>query len=105
MIFRLETGYFVWNFFAWAGIFFFSALFFCLFIYLRKTKVGGYFIKEEQAVLRDVNGSARNFENKVSDFKEKSFDPWLEKPFCHALTIVVLFVLFMIAIFSGVGVE
>jgi len=105
MIFHLETGYFIWNFLGWAGIFLFSALLFCFFIYINVNKNCIIRVKGDEGTFIEFNGSGSGFENKVFLFRTKCLAPWFEKHFCHILTVAVLFLLFLTALFSSFGVE
>lgn len=105
MIYSLETGYFIWNFPAWIGLYVFSSLIFCLLIYVIKSKVEVSFVGEDKAAGKDGSEQNENFEDVFGSFRKKCFDPWFEQPIFHLLAVAALFVLFLIALFSSMGVE
>jgi hypothetical protein len=41
----------------------------------------------------------------VSSFRSRIMQPWFDFPFSHILSIVLLFLLFAVALFSKSGVE
>lgn len=105
MISTLETGYFIWNISAWFKMFLFSSGIFCLTIYIIKKITGGDLVsnKMTRGCREDIEESF--FEEKVSLFKSKIMQPWFDYPFSHIISIIVLFLLFAVALFSSSGVE
>ncbi len=101
----LETGHFIWNFSAWIRIFSFSAAIFCLITYLIKSKRGGSILRGEdfKGCHREVRASV--FEQVILTVKNKIISPWVEMPFSHILSMAVLFLLFMAALFSKAGMD
>ena len=105
MISTLETGYFRWNLSAWIRIFLFSAGIFCLIIFIIEKRTGGNLVstKTTRGCNEDLEESF--FEQKVGMFKSRIMEPWFDFPFSHIISIIVLFLLFAVALFSSNGVE
>ncbi|MDY9920586.1 MAG: hypothetical protein U2P59_01995 [Synergistota bacterium] len=105
MISTLETGYFIWNFSAWLKIFLLSACAFCLLTFIIKKSTGGSLVSNNMArgCERDIEEGF--FEKIVSSFRSRIMKPWFDFPFSHILSILVLFLLFAVALFSKSGVE
>lgn len=101
----LETGYFIWNFSAWLKIFLLSAGAFCLLTCIIKRKTGGSLVVSKMTRGCGEGPEAGFFEQNVSYFRIRIMQPWFDFPFSHILSIVVLFLLFAVALFSKSGVE
>lgn len=43
------------------------------------------------------------FERKVSGFRLRAIDPWFDLPFSHLMIMSVIFLLFLVALFSDTG--
>ena len=105
MISTLETGYFIWNISAWLVMFFFSAGIFCLATYIIKKRTGGDLVSNKMIRGCREEFEESFFEQKASFFKSRIMEPWFDFPFSHILSIIVLFLLFIVALFSNSGVE
>ena len=105
MISTLETGYFIWNFTAWLKIYLLSAGAFCLLTFIIKKNTGGSLVSKKmmRGCERDIDEGF--FEQIVSSFRSRIMQPWFDFPFSHILSILVLFLLFAVALFTKSGVE
>ena len=102
MMTTLETGFFIWNFAAWLKIFVFSSLFLCTIVFLIKKRTGGSLIDTKHVgECRKEEGTP--FEQKILNFKRRALNPWFDLPSSHLITMSVIFLLFLVAIFSGTG--
>ena len=105
MISILETGYFIWNFTAWIKIFLLSAVIFCFLIYVIKKKTGGNLISSKKMREYGEDQDEVISEQRTAMLRSKIMGPWFDFPFLHLLSMVLLFLLFAVALFSGSGVE
>ena len=105
MISTLETGYFMWNFTAWVKIFLLSAVIFCFLIYVIKKKTGGNLISSKKMREYGEDQDEVISEQRTAMLRSKIMGPWFDFPFLHLLSMVLLFLLFAVALFSGSGVE
>lgn len=105
MISTLETGYFIWNFSAWLKIFLLSAGVFCMIIFIIKKRTGGSLVSNKLSPGCENGLEPGFFERKVSLFRIRIMQPWFDFPFSHILSILVLFLLFAVALFTKGGVE
>ena len=105
MISTLETGYFIWNFTAWIKIFLLSAVIFCFLIYVIKKKTGGNLISSKKMREYGEDQDEVISEQRTAMLRSKIMGPWFDFPFLHVLSMVVLFIFFAVALFSGSGVE
>ena len=105
MISTLETGYFIWNFTAWIKIFLLSAVIFCFLIYVIKKKTGGNLISSKKMREYGEDQDEVISEQRTAMLRSKIMGPWFDFPFLHVLSMVVLFIFFAVALFSGNGGE
>lgn len=105
MISTLETGYFIWNFTTWIKIFLLSAVIFCFLIYVIKKKTGGNLISSKKMREYGEDQDEVISEQRTAMLRSKIMGPWFDFPFLHLLSMVLLFLLFAVALFSGSGVE
>ncbi|MDD4159899.1 MAG: hypothetical protein PHO18_03015 [Synergistaceae bacterium] len=105
MMSTLETGYFIWNLSAWLKISLFSAGVFCLLTFIIKKKTGGSLVSSRTARKCITNHEDNFFQQNASLFRNRIMQPWFDLPFLHILSITVLFLLFIVALFSKNGVE
>lgn len=105
MMSTLETGYFIWNFSAWFKILLLSAGIFCLFIHVVKRRYGVTFVNSKKVSRCNEEIEEGLFVQKISSFRRKVMQPWFDFPFSHILSIIVLFLLFAVVLFSKSGVE
>lgn len=104
MMATLETGFFIWNFAAWLKVFVFSSFFFCLAVFIIKKRTGGSLAATGS--IRGLTGEERGrFEEKIRSFRLRVMNPWFDMPYSHLLTMSVLFLLFLAALFSKSGVK
>lgn len=105
MIFRLETGYFIWNLYAWAAVFLLSTAVVCGAVYAIYSITGGRLLNEKDIVPKKDGWLDETAEHSASSFMDKTVAAWAKLPFCHMLMIAALTLLFMSALFSSLRME
>lgn len=97
MIFRLTTGYFVWNLHAWLIVFVLSAILLSLFVSYTIKKRGGRCVAIHDRVERSF--PLDPFLLALLRFLNECMLPWKDWGPGHLLSVLVLLFLFTIAVF------
>ena len=98
MIFRLTTGYFVWNLHAWLMVFVLSAIILSLFITRTAKKRGGRCVDIGERIDRTL--PIDPFWDAALHFLNECISPWKKWGPGHLISVLVLTFLFVVAVFS-----
>lgn len=100
MVFRISTGFFIWDVYKWLLVFLLSALVAWLAVSVAMRRRGGrLFPKPRQSAQKSA--AALPVETFIAAFSRLFIEPWGELPFCGILGIAALVILFVTAIFLG----
>lgn len=99
ILFRIATGFYIWDVYKWLSVFLFTAFAAALYISLCVRRRGGRLAPEKRGDRMDSAG-AYPIERFGGAFVKVIMDPWEEMPSCGLIALAVFFIFFVVAIFA-----
>ncbi|MEG1824404.1 MAG: hypothetical protein RR501_06485 [Cloacibacillus sp.] len=98
ILFRIATGFFIWDVYKWLSVFLLAAIILGFFISAAVRVHGGRLVREDRARRMEYSG-VFDIERFAAAITKLTVEPWAEMPACGLICLAALVLFFAAAIF------